>query len=486
MEFGSLAFLFFLVITLVLYWGGPKKLQWLVLLLASGYFYFSWQPAYGVVIFISMLVSYVCVRLMDGKIRKSSKITVSFKNRFLLLIGVGTNLGLLFLFKYFNFFSLTLTELSAIKLPHLELLLPLGISFYTFQMVGYLFDVYQAKITPEKHLGKFAVFVLFFPKLIAGPIEQSKHFLPQAQQEHVWDAGRFKSGLKLFAFGLFKKLVIADNLARVVDQVFGSIDQYRGLSLILIIFIYSWQILADFSGYTDMARGVARMFGYNLMENFNTPYFATSLRDFWRRWHISLSTWLREYLYIPLGGSRVSLWRVCLNYIIVFVVCGIWHGATWNFILWGALHGIVIAGERLAESVAHNVLKIKITVPKIISYAYTYAVVCISWVLFRAVDLQAALYIYKNMLAGAKNFISPTYIQATIIQLFQSNQLEMAIVLFALISIIMIEAISSNYPIGSILKKQPFAARLVVYVSVVCCIILFRNVGVTEFIYTRF
>jgi alginate O-acetyltransferase complex protein AlgI len=473
MEFSSLSFLFFLIIALSFYWSVSQKYQWIVLLLASGYFYFSWQPAYGGAVILSTLSSYVLARLMT---------VWKGKRSFLLLFGLMVHVGILFLFKYFNFFSFTLSELTKVRLPLVEVLLPLGISFYTFQVMGYLIDVYKGVTIPERNIGRFALYMLFFPKLIAGPIEKSTLFLPQIATKHTWNVEQIKSGLKLFAFGLFKKIVIADNLALVVDRAFGSIESYKGLSLVLIVFMYSWQIFADFSGYTDMARGIARLFGYNLMENFRTPYFSTSVRDFWRRWHISLSTWLREYLYIPLGGGRVHLWRVCMNYLIVFLVCGIWHGAAWNFVLWGLMHGVFVVGEKVIDSTVRG----RIRFPKALSYVYTYTVICISWVLFRANNLEDAVYIYTNSLEGVKSFIQPNYIWASIIRLFLTNTVEMAITLFALVTIISVELISTKWPIVRLVRKQPFIVRMCIYASVVVCILLLRNVGVTEFIYTQF
>jgi alginate O-acetyltransferase complex protein AlgI len=478
MEFNSLSFLFFFALVFLVYWRVPQKLQWLWLLITSYFFYSSWRPAYAGVIFLTTLITYLASLGME-KIPQRKKL--------ILVMAVLADLGILFVFKYLNFFNLSINQVFSsfaigVQLPVFEWLLPLGISFYTFQTVGYLVDVYRGHLKAEKNLGVMALFVLFFPKLIAGPIERGKHLLTQLRQGHSFEYQRTVSGMKLFAFGLFKKVVVADNLAIIVNRVFEALPEYKGLSLILTMILYSWQIYADFSGYTDMARGVARMLGYDLLENFNTPYLATSIGDFWRRWHMSLSSWLKDYLYIPLGGNRKGLIRTCINYLIVFTVCGIWHGAAWNFIIWGVFHGLFVAGEKVASSLTKG----KFLVPRFISIIYTYTVVCVSWVFFRATTLGDAFYILRNSVVGVKNFVLPNYIWATISKLFVTNRLEMAIGLFCLGAIVTLELVSAYRPIGKLISNQKPVVRFSLYTAVVVLIVLFRNVGVTEFIYVQF
>jgi len=313
-----------------------KKSNGYVWLLFTGYyFYASWKPAYLGLIILTTVVNFFA----GTSIYKSKR----HKKRFL-LSALLFNISALFFFKYFDFFSFNLNGILQlahwqIQLPQFKLLLPLGISFYTLQVIGYLFDVYQGKLKPERHFGIFALFLCFFPQLTAGPIERGGHLLPQLKKLRSFDYAKATSGVKLFTFGLFKKLVIADNLGLVVDRVFDALPQYKGFSLIITMFFYTWQIYADFSGYTDMARGIARMLGIDLLENFNTPYLATSVRDFWRRWHISFSNWLKDYIYIPLGGNRGAVLKIMSNILIVFLISGLWHGAGWNFVVWGLLHG---------------------------------------------------------------------------------------------------------------------------------------------------
>lgn len=345
-----------------------------------------------------------------------------------------------------------------------------------------MLDVYKGKIKPEKHLGYFALFLCFFPQLSAGPIERAQELLPQLKKTHDYNYLQVVSGLKLFTFGLFKKLVIADNLAIIVDRVFNSLPNYQGFSLVVVVILFSWQIYADFSGYTDMSRGIARMLGINLVENFNTPYLATSVRDFWRRWHMSLSRWFMDYVYIPLGGSRKGLARTCFNVLIVFTVVGIWHGAAWNFVVWGSFMGTVMAGERLAE----KLVGVRIRLPILLKIAYTYTMVSISWIFFRANNLSDAVYVIKHTLVGLKNFISLNYLWATLSQLFITNKIEMLITFGLLLIAICIEVISNKTTFGQIVRKQPAVIRFAIYVLLILAIVQLRNADIKEFIYVRF
>jgi len=366
-----------------------------------------------------------------------------------------------------------------IALPQFKLLLPIGISFYTFQVVGYLVDVYRGSLKPEKHLGYFALFLCFFPQLMSGPIERGKELLPQLKKIHSFEYSQIISGLKLFTIGLFKKMVIADNLAVVVDRVFGSLPTYKGLSLIITVILFTWQIYTDFSGYTDMARGVAKMLGFNLVENFNAPYLATSVRDFWQRWHISLSRWFRDYLYIPLGGNRGGFWRTCMNVMIVFTLCGLWHGASWTFVVWGAFHGLMMAIERLVGKIT------KLQVPTVIKIIYTYSMVSISWIFFRSQNLSDAVYILRYAFVGFKSFMSVHYILATLSQLFVTNKVEMVIVVILLAIAIFLEIVP-RISLSNFVSKQPTIIRYSLYVLLVLMIIQLRDANIKQFIYVRF
>lgn len=331
MLFNSLSFAVFLPIVFGLYWGIPQKYRWIVLFVSSCYFYMSWNVKYIVLIMFTTCVSYISALL----IKKYES-----KKKLLMCVTLIACLGTLFFFKYFNFIIESFSEVFcffAIPLHPITLkfMLPVGISFYTFQTLSYVIDVYRGELEAEPHFGKYATFITFFPQLVAGPIERAKNLLPQICGEHKFDYVQATYGLKLMAWGFFKKLVIADNLAVSVDLIYNDIYAYSGFALIVATVFFAFQIYCDFSGYSDIAIGVAKLFGINLMSNFQSPYFSSTIKEFWSRWHISLSTWFRDYVYIPLGGNRKGRCRKYINLIITFMVSGIWHGANWTFVLWG-------------------------------------------------------------------------------------------------------------------------------------------------------
>jgi D-alanyl-lipoteichoic acid acyltransferase DltB (MBOAT superfamily) len=478
MSFVSVLFLMFFAVLVVAYWSTKQEWRWLLLAGASYYFYFSWQPFFAVLIGLVTLLTYSVALAMEYWPQRK---------KLSLVAGIGILFSILFFYKYLGFASLTLTEILSwfeitLRIPTFSLLLPLGISFYTFQSVGYLFDVYRGTCKAERHFGKLAVFTAFFPLAGSGPIERSTTLLPQIDVAKKFSYAQTVSGLQLFTYGLFKKLVIADNLGTVVDRVFDNLPEYKGLSLIVTMIFFSWQIYADFSGYTDMARGVGRMLGFNLLENFRWPYLATSVGDFWRRWHISLSSWLRDYLYIPLGGSRQGMVRTLLNTLVVFVLCGLWHGPTWTFVVWGVLHGVVISGERLVK----QYMPFKVSVPALMMILYTNSLIGISWVFFRATSFADALYILRNAPVGIKNFVLPSYIWATLSQMYKTNVVEMLIGLSCLAIIISLELLSSKVALGKLIRRQPTMVRWFIYTSVVATIILFRKADIVQFMYVQF
>ena len=314
---------------------------------------------------------------------------------------INSNISILFFFKYFNFLSnniLSLTQQLGLQLSHpgFNILLPVGISFYIFQALGYTIDVYRGKTPAEHNFITYALFVSFFPQLVAGPIERSYHLLPQFKQEHRLQYDDIAAGARLMIWGYFLKLVLADRCALYVDAIFDNVQQHNGGSYLLATLMFTFQIYGDFAGYSLIATGVARMLGFRLMENFRRPYFATSMTDFWRRWHISLSSWFKEYLYIPLGGSRVSGARRTFNLIVTFLVSGLWHGANWTFVCWGALHGIFVALEKLLQYGQQQVSGIR----KGVHCLLTFIVVALLWVLFRAHNLHDALTVYQGMVTN--------------------------------------------------------------------------------------
>jgi alginate O-acetyltransferase complex protein AlgI len=400
MLFNSLEFGIFFSTVFVLYFSLPSKYRWVFLLFSSYFFYMSWKAEYAVLIAGSTLVAYVTALGMAKEKNRAVR-------RALLSVSILFNIGVLIFFKYANFFSSSVQSLLQsvnvfTALPELEVLLPVGISFYTFQTLAYSIDVYRGEREPERHLGHLALYVSFFPQLVAGPIERASHLLPQLKVLGGFDYDRVVSGLRLMLWGLFKKMFIADRLGVYVDQVFAEPGRHTGMTVAVALYFFAFQIYCDFSGYTDIARGAGRVFGINLLENFRNPYFAKGIKDFWRRWHITLSLWFRDYVYIPLGGSRQGTGHHAFNLLVVFVVCGLWHGASWTFVAWGIYHGTFIIFETWAvgflEAVSRGFgLASLPRVRSAIAIIVTFHVTCLGWLLFRAASFDDVGVLLRNL-----------------------------------------------------------------------------------------
>ncbi len=397
MLFHTWTFLCFFVIVLGGFHVLRKTSLWVYwLLLASYVFYGWWNPYYLGLILYSTALDFLVVRMMDRP---------NTRRRLWLWISIINNLSLLFFFKYAGFFISNLNGLLGLNLPQpenlmpfgLEYLLPVGISFYTFQSMSYTIDFYRGEIEREKSFVRFATFVSFFPQLVAGPIERARNLLPQFLRAPKVTREDFADGLSLFVLGLFKKLALANYLALYVERVYGAPGDFGGGALALATFAFAWQIYFDFSGYTDMARGVARMMGFRLMLNFNNPYLAVSLGDFWSRWHISLSTWFRDYLYIPLGGNRRGVKRVCLNLLATFIISGLWHGAAWTFLVWGSLHGLGLVATRQLERSSW----FRDRLPRFVKQVGVFLFVCFAWIFFRAESMGDAGLIISRIFGSA-------------------------------------------------------------------------------------
>ncbi len=379
MIFHSFEFLVFFVVVLAAYWRLTHRGQ-NVLLLAASYVFYGWvHPWFVGLIFFTSVIDFWAARGIaewpGGR-------------KFMLGLSIGANLGLLAFFKYFNFFADNVhVALAALGIdvspPVLRVILPVGISFYTFQALSYTLDVYYGRLQARRDFVGFATFVALFPQLVAGPIERASHLLPQVEQPRTFSMAAARDGVALAVWGFFKKLVIADNVGIIANKIF-SLQEPAFPLLWAGVFAFAIQIYADFSAYTDIARGTARCFGFSLMRNFNHPYLATGPADFWRRWHISLSTWFRDYLFIPIGGSRGSRWRTARNIMITFVVSGLWHGASWNFVLWGAYHGALVTISRFLPQVALPAVVRVALLP--LRVAGTFALVLVGWFLFRETD----------------------------------------------------------------------------------------------------
>lgn len=486
MLFNSLHFVLFFPVVLTLYFLSPFRYRWLVLLLSSYYFYMAWEPAYLLLILASTLVDYFAGIKM-GKTPEKAKRTKY------LLMSLGANLGLLFLFKYFNLFNNTARTLFEVlglsyTVPSTSFLLPVGISFYTFQTLSYTIEVYRGKQEIEYHLGKFALFVAFFPQLVAGPIERARNLLPQFYQKFDFDYRRVTDGLKLIAWGMFKKIVIADRLAIMANKVYNDPVSFEGISFIIATLFFAFQIYCDFSGYSDIAIGAAKVMGFTLMDNFNRPYFAKSISEFWKRWHISLSTWFRDYLYIPLGGSRVAVPRWYFNLFVVFLVSGMWHGANWTFLIWGGLHGsymiISILSSNLRNRVAMLIgLDNYPTAHKLIKIVVTFTLVCFSWIFFRANSISDAFYILSHLFTGWQVIYSKAdFISALTLDLPRTF-------ILSVISIIFLETVHLFQRHGSIrqmLSDKPIYFRWAFYYVLVLGLLFGGVYDQTPFIYFQF
>jgi D-alanyl-lipoteichoic acid acyltransferase DltB (MBOAT superfamily) len=399
MSFNSPQFLIYVVITAVGHFTLPHRLRWGWLLASSLIFYATWSPLHVLLLVLSTLVAYL-LALQIGRTSEPAG------RKAFLILGLLVELGMLATFKYWGFvhdsfgallgwFGLTYTR------PAWQPLFPAGISFFTFQASGYLIDVYRAKIEPERHLGVFGLFAAFFPQLVAGPIERAGHLIPQFRVRHKLDASRISGGLSLLLWGMFKKVVVADRLAVYVSAVYGDPAAHRGWPVILATYFFAVQIYCDFSAYTDIVRGAAKLLGYDLLENFGLPYTATSIRDFWRRWHMSLTSWFRDYLYIPLGGNRVSKARWYANLMIVFLLSGLWHGPQWTFVLWGGLHGLYMLLEAWTHDLRARVARRLHLTDRILWTALSTIVVlnlvCFAWIFFRAGSIFDAALLIANM-----------------------------------------------------------------------------------------
>ena len=412
MLFNSGQFLIFFPVVIVLYFLFPHRLRWVFLLAASYFFYMCWRWEYVFLILGSTVADYFIAKEIHRRRQARSasgdpEQPGDKSGRGLLWLSILINLGVLFSFKYLNFFTASaagLADLAGLGFspPVLEVLLPVGISFYTFQTMSYTIDVYNGKVEPEKHFGIFALFVSFWPQLVAGPIERSGRLLPQFRKEMHFDAQRVIWGMNRMAYGFFKKVVVADRLAIYVNEVYDKPEEFGTITLVLATVFFAFQIYCDFSGYTDIAIGVAAIMGFRLMENFDRPYLSRSIGEFWRRWHISLSTWFRDYVYIPLGGNRVLVWRWYYNLFLTFVVSGLWHGADWTFVVWGGLHGLYMVWERVSEPLRHRLYR-GMGLGKVAGLVRlgqllaTFFLVTVAWVFFRAEGMAEALAVFRGI-----------------------------------------------------------------------------------------
>jgi len=417
MRFNSLHFASFFLILFCLYWLLPHKRQNQFLLIASYYFYSCWDARFLLLILLSTVVDYYCGRCIDAQKDQLAK-------KKYLIFSIIANLGILGFFKYFNFFSANLMALlSSVGLTfskrNLSIILPVGISFYTFQTMSYTIDIYRGKLKHVDNFFDFALYVAFFPQLVAGPIERAVNLVPQILTKREFSSGKVKEGFFLIFWGLFKKVFIADNVAKIVDRIFAAPGGYGPIELLLSLYAFAVQIYCDFSGYTDIARGVGKTLGFELCLNFNLPYFAGNPRDFWQRWHISLSSWLKDYLYLPLGGNRKGNLRTYINLMLVMLLGGLWHGAAWTFVAWGAYHGLLLIIHKLYRQLIpfkeiSDGQGLHTRFLKWLKLFCFFQLVCLGWLLFRAESLG---HVWLFLLSLGRNFYLTPY-PATILKGF--------------------------------------------------------------------
>ena len=493
MLFNSIDFLLFFPFVTILYFILPKKIRWVWLLGSSAYFYMCWKARYILLIGFSIAVTYLGSLLIQMLQKKRTRQHDLYASLVLILVLVS-NLGILFLFKYYGFFADTVQTLFAgrVQLPALQLLLPVGISFYTFQALGYCIDVYRGTLPTERNPFRYALFVLFFPQLVAGPIERAQNLLPQITgTPRSFSFEEMRRGLLLIGWGLFCKMVIADRIALFVDAAYADTANTDGSFLLLATILFALQIYCDFNSYSTIARGAAQVLGFRLMQNFNRPYFSRSMREFWRRWHISLSSWFTDYIYIPLGGSRSGKARHLFNLLFVFFISGLWHGASWTFVLWGLWNGLWLCAETFYGQKLEALQKkfcgsVRGVLLSSVRWAYTSALILTGWVFFRADTVPAAFRILSRIFTGSdiRALFSPAALTLGM------DAADWVVAGISLVLLLCVDALSGKYDLREKLLRLPLPLRWSIYLLLILAIAVFGIYGPeydnAAFIYFQF
>ena len=499
MVFNSMDFLVFFPLVVIVYFVIPAKVRWVWLLVTSYFFYACWNPQYIFLLAFSSVITYLSGILMGyikkqqwGDRRKSMLLNIS------VAVGLFFNLFLLFYFKYFAFAISSANRIGNyiglyLKIPIYDIILPIGISFYIFQTIGYMVDVRRGKIKEERNFFRYALFVAFFPQLLAGPIARSSNFLPQVNKPTFFDVENVREGLLTMAYGLFLKVVVADRIAVIVNSIYSGWADENGMSILTATILYAFQIYCDFEGYSQLAVGSAKVLGYNLTSNFNTPYLCTSVQDFWKRWHISLTSWFREYLYIPLGGNRKGRGRKYLNTMIVFLLSGLWHGASWHFVIWGGINGFYNIVQDATKRTRENVYKFfrintNAFLWKIFCAGVTFGLVDLSWLFFRAGGVMLALKMLKRIYL---DFNIGFLCLDSFYNIFGTTR-NFAIIIISLIVVLIVDMVRRmGFSIQRYILEQQIIYRWVIYFAIVGTIFIFGTYGggyeqQAQFIYFQF
>lgn len=479
MAFISIEFLLFFVLVTLIYFCLPFKIKPIFLLAASYFFYMCWNISYGFLLLGITLITYVCGRLLATYENKH-------KQRNILIVGISLVLLLLFVFKYLDFAIVNINHIFSIVhmnpiVNSLNLVLPIGISFYTFQAMGYMIDVYRGSVTVEKNFLQYALFVSFFPQLVAGPIERAKNIFAQIKTKQSFDVENARNGLLLMAWGFYNKVLIADNLAKIINPIIDHYDNRLGIEVFIAVTLYGLQIYCDFAGYSYIAIGAAQVLGYKLMNNFSSPYLASSVDEFWQRWHISLTSWFRDYLYIPLGGNRKGIFKQYRNIMIVFLISGLWHGASWAFIIWGGLNGAMIILSKVKRQ------QVKFRLPRLLARIITFGLIDFTWLFFRASDLSEALNLLSKIICEFR--VTEFSINA-LIEVFP-DVTTVYVVILALIILFIVDTLQYNQiQVRQWVLSRKILVRWAVYLLLVFGILLFGEFGIvheqTQFIYFQF
>jgi alginate O-acetyltransferase complex protein AlgI len=492
MLFNSLHFLVFFVLVTTIYFAIPHKFRWSLLLASSCYFYMAFIPVYILILGFTIVIDYFAGLFLEK--------TGGKRKKWFLIASLIANIGVLAIFKYYNFLN---DNLSAIlntlgrhdPFPYLSIILPIGLSFHTFQAMSYTIEVYRGKQKAERNFGIYALYVMFYPQLVAGPIERPQNLIHQFYEKHSFDYKRITDGLKLMAWGLFKKVVIADRLAIAVDSVYNNPFQQQGLSMVIATVFFSFQIFCDFSGYSDMAIGAARVMGFRLMKNFDRPYHSKSIHEFWGRWHISLSSWFRDYLYISIGGNRVTIPRWYLNLFIVFLVSGLWHGANWTFVIWGALHGFYLVFALVTKDIREKFSRLTGLgnhpgLNNMLQTLMTFVLVTFSWIFFRAHSFKEAVYIIKHSLTDTgrniHDLLSNVSKGGAIDFHIGLSKSQMLIGIAAVIVMEVVHLMQNKYNLSEWISTRPAYVRWSIYYTVILTIIFFGVYENRQFIYFQF